>query len=65
MAFFLKNQWYDQNFAYFSFVLSQKRQFFAIFFWRKYFKNHNIGPSFFKRAQSWRPASFKKLPSGL
>jgi hypothetical protein len=25
---FLKNQCYDQNFAYFSFVMSQKRQFF-------------------------------------
>jgi hypothetical protein len=25
---FLKNQCYDQNFAYFSFVFSQKRQFF-------------------------------------
>jgi hypothetical protein len=32
-------------FAYFSFVLSQKRQFFAKFFARKYLKNHNIGPS--------------------
>jgi hypothetical protein len=29
---FLKNQRQDQNFAYFSFVLSQKRQFFAEFF---------------------------------
>jgi hypothetical protein len=29
---FLKNQSYDQNFASISFVLSQKRQFFAIFF---------------------------------
>jgi hypothetical protein len=28
---FLKNQYYDQNFAQFSFVLSQKRQFFAEF----------------------------------
>jgi hypothetical protein len=26
---FLKNQCYDKNFALFSFVLSQKRQFFA------------------------------------
>jgi hypothetical protein len=24
--------------------LSQKRQFFRRFFWRKYLKNHNIGP---------------------
>jgi hypothetical protein len=29
---FLKNQCYDQNFAKFSFVSSQKRQFFAEFF---------------------------------
>jgi hypothetical protein len=29
---FLKNQRYDQNFAKFTFVLSQKRQFFANFF---------------------------------
>jgi hypothetical protein len=41
---FLKNQCYDQNFAYLSFVLSQKRQFFRWIFRRKYFKNHNIGP---------------------
>jgi hypothetical protein len=25
-------------------ALSQKRQFFRNFFWRKYFLNHNIGP---------------------
>jgi hypothetical protein len=31
MGVFLKNQCYDQNFAQFSFVLSQKRQFFRIF----------------------------------
>jgi hypothetical protein len=29
---FLKNQCYDQHFALFSFVLSQKRKFFAEFF---------------------------------
>jgi hypothetical protein len=29
---FLKNQCHDQNFANFSFVLSQKRHFFAEFF---------------------------------
>jgi hypothetical protein len=44
LAFFSKNQCYDQNFAYFSFVLSQKHQFFCRIFRRKYFKNHNIGP---------------------
>jgi hypothetical protein len=38
MAFFLKNQCYDQNFAYFTFVLSQKRQFFAEFFGENIFK---------------------------
>jgi hypothetical protein len=33
IGIFLKNQCYEQKFAYFSFVLSQKRQFFfAIFF---------------------------------
>jgi hypothetical protein len=31
-------------FSKFSFVLSQKRQFFRYIFLRKYFKNHNIGP---------------------
>jgi hypothetical protein len=41
---FLKNQCYDQNFAYFSFVLSQQRQFFRRKIRRKYLKNHNIGP---------------------
>jgi hypothetical protein len=35
---FLKNQCYDQNFAYFSFVFSQKRQFFRRIFRRKFFK---------------------------
>jgi hypothetical protein len=33
---FLKNQCHDQNFAFFAFVLSQKRHFFAKKF-RKYF----------------------------
>jgi hypothetical protein len=42
---FLKNQCYDQNFAQFTFVLSQKRQFFSLNFSAKiFFKNHNIGP---------------------
>jgi ABC-type uncharacterized transport system fused permease/ATPase subunit len=39
-----KYQCYDQLFSKFSFVLSQKRQFFRKKFRRKYFKNHNIGP---------------------
>jgi hypothetical protein len=38
---FLKNQCYDQFFSYFTFELSQKRQFF-----REIFFYHNIGPSF-------------------
>jgi hypothetical protein len=36
---FLKNQCYDQNFAYFSFVLSQKRQFFAFFSAKIFYKS--------------------------
>jgi hypothetical protein len=40
---FLKNQCYDQIFAQFCFVLSQKRQFFRQKIWRKYLKYHNIG----------------------
>jgi hypothetical protein len=32
VAVFLKNKCYDQNFASFSFVSSQKRQFFVKFF---------------------------------
>jgi hypothetical protein len=32
MAFFSKNQFYDQNFAQCRFMLSQKRQFFRQFF---------------------------------
>jgi hypothetical protein len=35
---FLKNQCYDQNFAYFSFVLSQKGHFFAELFGENIFK---------------------------
>jgi hypothetical protein len=27
--------------------------FFAEFFWRKYLKNHNIGPRFVDDSQSW------------
>jgi hypothetical protein len=47
---FLKNRCYDQLVSKFSFVLSQKRQFFgenfsAKIFRRKYIKNHNIGPT--------------------
>jgi hypothetical protein len=41
---YLKHQCCGQIFAQFSFVLSQKCQFFSQSFWRKYFKNHNIGP---------------------
>jgi hypothetical protein len=40
-------------FSKFSFVLSQKRQFFCKNFRRKYFKNHNIGP--------WSPCLRKKI----
>jgi hypothetical protein len=39
----LKNQYYNQIFAKFSFVLSQKRHFFAKIFGEIFFKNHNIG----------------------
>jgi hypothetical protein len=45
----LKYQCYDQLFSEFSFVSSQKRQFFRKIFWRKYLKNHNIGPSELRR----------------
>jgi hypothetical protein len=42
---FLNNQCYHQNFEQFSFVLSQKRNFFAEFFGENmYLKNHNICP---------------------
>jgi hypothetical protein len=57
---FLKNQCYDQNFAYFSFVLSQKRQIFSLNFSAKIFlKNHIIGP-----CSGWRDnASYVKQMS--
>jgi hypothetical protein len=47
--FFFKNQrkkqFYDQNFALFGFLSSQKTTIFSpIFFGENYFKNHNIGP---------------------
>jgi hypothetical protein len=52
---FLKNQCYDRNFAWFSFDLNKKRQFFCWIFRRKYFKNHNIGPWTLTRAfRQWR-----------
>jgi hypothetical protein len=41
---FLICQCYDQLFSKFSFVLSQKRQFFRKFFRQKYLKIHNTGP---------------------
>jgi hypothetical protein len=46
LAFFSKTNVMIKIFAQFSFVLSQKRQFFRWIFRRKYLKNHNIGPSF-------------------
>jgi hypothetical protein len=44
MGVFLKNQSYDQNFAYFSFVLSQNTPIFCLIFQQKYLKNHKIVP---------------------
>jgi hypothetical protein len=41
---FLKTQCYDQNFAWFTFVLSQKRQFFAEFFGENIFKIITLVP---------------------
>jgi hypothetical protein len=49
-------------FSKFSFVLSQKRQYFRRFFWRKYFKNHNIGPrSRGVVSISWQTRSFTRI----
>jgi hypothetical protein len=42
---FLKNQCFDHFFAKTSIRLSIKRQYLFEIFRRKYFKNHNIGPS--------------------
>jgi hypothetical protein len=44
---FLKNQCYDQIYAYLSFVLSQKRHFLRQFFGETIFKNHDKGPWIF------------------
>jgi hypothetical protein len=44
MAFFLNTNVIINFYSKFSFVLSQKRQFFRKIFRRKYLKNHNIGP---------------------
>jgi hypothetical protein len=44
---FLENQCYDQIFAYFSFVLSQKRHFFAEFFGENILKIITSVPGFF------------------
>jgi hypothetical protein len=41
---FLKNQRYDQNFAYFSFVSSQKLQFFRNFFGENILKTITLFP---------------------
>jgi hypothetical protein len=41
---FLKNQCKDQIFELFSYVLSNKTPNSLPIFWRKYFKNRNIGP---------------------
>jgi hypothetical protein len=45
LAFFLNNQRYDQLFSKFSFVLSQKLQFFANFFAEKILKIITSVPS--------------------
>jgi hypothetical protein len=44
LAFFLNTNVKIKLFSKFSFVLSQKRQFFAEFFVENIFKNHSIGP---------------------
>jgi hypothetical protein len=44
MEFSSKTNVMVQNFALFSLVLSQKRPFFAKFFGKNIYKNHNIGP---------------------
>jgi hypothetical protein len=44
---FLKNQCYDQIFAKSSNSLSKKHQYFCKKIWRKFFKNHNIGPRYY------------------
>jgi hypothetical protein len=44
LAFFLNTNVMINLFSKFSFVLSQKRQFFAKFFGENILKNHNIGP---------------------
>jgi hypothetical protein len=63
---FLKKQCFDQNFAQFSFVLSQKRNFFRRIIRQKYFKNQNIGPWLcnFLRNSSGHPA-FDSPEDGL
>jgi hypothetical protein len=43
-VFLETNVTYDHIFATTSSGLSKKTAFFRRFFWRKYFKNHNIGP---------------------
>jgi hypothetical protein len=55
--FFLKNQCYDHIFAKTSCSLSKKRQFFREIFWRKYFKNHNIGPC----SSSWMDCCLHRM----
>jgi hypothetical protein len=52
LAFFLNTNVMINFFQKFSFVLSQKRQFFRKIFRQKYLKNHNIGP--------WSPWCGKK-----
>jgi hypothetical protein len=44
LAFFSKTNVMITIFAKTSSSLSKKRQLFRKIFWRKYFKNHNIGP---------------------
>jgi hypothetical protein len=61
---FLKNQCYDQNFALFTFVFESKRKFFRWIFWRKYFKNHNIGPGANPTITSYN-ASVVKIYNGV
>jgi hypothetical protein len=54
LAFFSNTNVMINFFSKFSFVLSQKRQFFRKNFWRKYLKNHNIGPGYVVPRNIWQ-----------
>jgi hypothetical protein len=56
---FLENQCFDPFFAWTSSFLNKNANFFRQLFWRKYFRNHSIGPWMQANMPSWQKGQEK------